>query len=398
MPRPKIFYLAHDLDDPSIGRRAVTLTRGGADVSIYGFRRGGGTANAFDVPTYCLGQTHASRRWHRALAIARRALTARRWAADMPKADLIVARNLDNLALASAARLLTGSRAPLVYELLDVQPMMVRPGPASFCLRLIERGLLALSAATWISSPAFEQRYLAVHYPRRPKSILIENKVDITSATPPRAALPPGPPWRIGWFGTIRCPRGLRLLCELAERQPHLLEVDIRGTFARHIDMQEVNRLLGRSRNVRYLGPYKYPDDLADAYARVHFSWVIDLLQRGDNSDWLLPNRLYEGSLCGAIPLALTNTETGRWLEQRQIGIRLDEPLEDSLPRFLERLTAQEYLEARAKLLAVDAHDLLWIQQDCDDLVRQTTRFATGGSQRGGLQSAMASDSETAVH
>ena len=37
----------------------------------------------------------------------------------------------------------------------------------------------------------------------------------------------------------------------------------------------------------------------------VHFTWAIDFYEAGANSDWLLPNRLYEGGAHGAVPIAL---------------------------------------------------------------------------------------------
>ena len=36
-------------------------------------------------------------------------------------------------------------------------------------------------------------------------------------------------PWRIGWFGAIRCRRSLLCLAEIARQHPGLVEVDIRG-------------------------------------------------------------------------------------------------------------------------------------------------------------------------
>jgi hypothetical protein len=57
-----------------------------------------------------------------------------------------------------------------------------------------------------------------------------------------------------------------------------------------------------RLRHVHYLGRYRNPSDLPTIYGDVHFSWAIDYYERGLNSAWLSPCRMYEGSLYGSVP------------------------------------------------------------------------------------------------
>ena len=71
-----------------------------------------------------------------------------------------------------------------------------------------------------------------------------------------------------------------------------------------------------------YAGPYD-AGDLADLYSGVHLAWAIDYFEAGQNSAWLLPNRIYEGCLHGAIPIALAGTETASFIENLGIGIVL---------------------------------------------------------------------------
>jgi succinoglycan biosynthesis protein ExoL len=80
-------------------------------------------------------------------------------------------------------------------------------------------------------------------------------------------------------------------------------------------------------------------------YGGVHFVWTIDYYEAGGNSDWLLPNRLYEGPLHGAVPLTLRNVEAGRWLHRRGCGVLLGEPVEENLAAFLANLDARHYAE-----------------------------------------------------
>ena len=63
------------------------------------------------------------------------------------------------------------------------------------------------------------------------------------------------------------------------------------------IDPRDFFETLARHPNMAFRGPYANPGELPDIYGGVHFSWAVDYLDDGLNSDWLLPNRLYEGGL-----------------------------------------------------------------------------------------------------
>jgi succinoglycan biosynthesis protein ExoL len=51
--------------------------------------------------------------------------------------------------------------------------------------------------------------------------------------------------------------------------------------------------------NIRHAGAYRYPDALGAIYTSCDAVWAQDLWQAGANSDWLLPNRIYEASYFG---------------------------------------------------------------------------------------------------
>ena len=62
-----------------------------------------------------------------------------------------------------------------------------------------------------------------------------------------------------------------------------------------------VDKVIDANPDLSFLGPYAWPGDLPDIYGGVDVAWLIDRYQAGQNSDWLLPNRLYEGCLNGAV-------------------------------------------------------------------------------------------------
>jgi succinoglycan biosynthesis protein ExoL len=364
----KIAYLAHDLADAAVERRVTMLRRGGAEIDLYGFRRAGGSpAQVAGVVPHELGQTRDAALGHRVLTLLRYGTTSGAWARPMAEADLILARNPDNLCLAAVARRRLGLTIPLVYELLDVHTIMFGERPASRLLRAFEGGLLRASDAVIISSPAFEREYLDRYHPHHPPAMLVENKV-LGELAPQLRTLGDGPPWRIGWFGGIRCRPSLDCLSSLLKAHPGLFEVHIRGRFVTP-KMGDVHAVIRDTPGMYYHGPYKAPEDLAKIYGEVHFTWAIDFFQEGANSDWLLPNRLYEGGLHGAVPIALRGVETGRWLQQHGVGLLVDLPLEDSVRELLTTMTPQTYRAALGRLEASDRSLFQWTDADCEDLV-----------------------------
>ncbi|MEG7700648.1 glycosyl transferase family 1, partial [Listeria monocytogenes] len=83
-----------------------------------------------------------------------------RWR-DLRAADVVYVRNLDMALVAWASARLAGSRAPLVYEVLDIQRLMVRPDWVGRIARAVERWILGRSALLVVSSPDFVSRYFA---------------------------------------------------------------------------------------------------------------------------------------------------------------------------------------------------------------------------------------------
>lgn len=360
----KIAYLVHDLADPAVARRVATLTRAGADIDLYGFRRTEtAPATVAGVDATDLGQTRDGRLAQRAVSVLARRQDVGRWARRIAQAELVMGRNLEMLVLAAAARRKFAPAAPLVYELLDIHSAMLGQRAPSRVLRAVEAALLRRSAAVLVSSQAFDRNYLSYHHPSRPKVLLAENKV--SGAAPPSAVeRPAGPPWRLGWFGIIRCRRSLVLLAELARRHPGLIEIDIRGKLA-EAALGDSLELLTSTPGLRYYGPYDYFTDLPAIYGRVHFVWAIDFYEAGANSAWLLPNRLYEGGLHGTVPIALKSVETGRWLAERDLGLTLGEPVEQAAETLFTGMTEAAYRASAAAIAAAGVEPFLW--QEADD-------------------------------
>ncbi|PSC03115.1 hypothetical protein SLNSH_20505 [Alsobacter soli] len=363
----KVAYFVHDLADAAVRKRVAMFRAAGASITLFGFRRTpAAPSEVAGLKTVDLGQTLDGRLGHRAMAVARRLLDHRSWAGALAGHDVFMARQLEMLPLAAQARARHAPGARLVYELLDVHRSMLAPGPRGAAMRLVERALLSRVDSIVVSSPAFEREYLARWQPRHPTTILVENKV--FGAAAQEVKLVPGPatapPWRIGWFGVIRCRRSLEALRRLALALPGQVEIDIRGVRA-NTELGPFDDIVSATPGLRFHGRYQSPEDLAAIYGQVHFTWAIDFFEAGLNSTWLLPNRLYEGGLHGVPSIALDGVETAAWLQARQAGLMLKEPLEETLIAAMAGMTPDRYQELRRGAEAIPRAAVLADEAEC---------------------------------
>jgi succinoglycan biosynthesis protein ExoL len=367
----KIAYFVPDLTDSAARRRVRMFVRGGAEVAVAGFRRSPSSVAGLDGATALdLGRTRDGRLLRRAASAVGAALDRQRLAQFVGGADVIVARNLETLLPAARARALSPSKPPLVYECLDIHRLLLSRRGDGRLLRAVEDRLWREVDLGLTSSPAFVRNYFAPRGFPAPIRV-IENKVLALApgerpSPPPRPAA--GPPWRIGWFGILRCRRSLDLLSRVTRAAGGAIEVVLRGkpSMASLVDLER--RVAGEP-FIQFAGPYRNPEDLPAIYGDVHFAWAVDYFEAGGNSEWLLPNRIYESCAYGAPPIALASVETGRWLTARGVGLSFAEPLEDRLAETLGRLDAATYAELAGRVARLRATDVVCGDDECRALV-----------------------------
>jgi hypothetical protein len=369
----KVAYFVHDLNDAAVAKRVWMLQHAGAQVRLAGFHRGPRPPDRVcEVKPLDLGRTHDARLLRRAGSVIRSLACAPLLGGFMAGAEVVLARNLELFAVAAVARSLHARRSRLAYECLDVHRLMLGEGEASRWLRSLESRLMDRSQALIVSSPAFLSAYFEPYQHLSGRSriaaLVVENKAFPDAAAP--AVPPPGPPpkapWRIGWFGMIRCRRSLDFLCDLARRRPDLVRVEIRGRPS-YTEFDDFDRQILDAPGVHFAGPYS-PRDLPSLYGGVHFNWAVDYFQDEGNSRWLLPNRLYEGGALGVPPIARTQSETGHWLQGHDLGVRLDRP-EAQLEAFLDAVTPTAYAALRERHAAAPASLFTLGLSDCARLM-----------------------------
>lgn len=369
----RVLYLVHDLSDPAVRRRVMMLQAGGAAVTLAGFRRGKNSlADIEGVTPLELGATEDARFARRLVAVAGAAATLSRKLAGIPRPDVILARNLEMLALAGRASARFGN-VPIAYECLDIHRLLLREGMAGRAIRRAESYFGRRAGLIVTSSPAFVEHYFKPLSGIRAPFHLLENQVlelDADESGLPARTRPAGEPWRIGWFGAIRCRKSLDLLSAFTRRMEGRFEVVLRGRPA-YSEFDDFDGLVAREPFLRFEGPYRNPEDLSAIYGEVDFTWAIDFFEEGRNSLWLLPNRLYEGCRHGALPIVLDGTETARLALQRGVGVALANDRTETLFNRFADFDGDAYRALYANLLKLGTRPWVLDRTDCAAFVQR---------------------------
>jgi len=358
----QIGYLVHDLDDAAVKRRIRMLETAGLLVVQAGFvREYKGKRDSASL-ALVLGLTQDAALVKRALSVLRNALFSGVLEKRFEACDMLIARNLECLILAH--RIAKGR--PVVYECLDIHRALLGQSVAHRFIQAVEGYLLKKTKALITSSPGFVTHYFRKR-PECPKEIiLLENKVlDLNDEGIPTLVSNRHRPLVIGWFGMLRCRKTLKLFLDLVAQGNGQVKILIAGKPS-PAQLPDFEVSIAGSPDIHFHGSYTAAD-LPELYEQCHFAWCIDWYEEGQNSAWLLPNRLYEASAHGAIPIALADVETGAWLMRHQAGLILKSDGADIRERLLE-LTDLDIRQLQDQLAAISAQDLLTSREDCLNL------------------------------
>lgn len=359
----RVIYFASDINDAASLRRIRMLRLAGVEMRILGFHRREYVPVIEGFPVIDLGKTTNGKLASRCLQILRWAMDGKLMREVVADADVLMGRNLEMVTLAHFARLWSGSSAALVYECLDIHAAFLGTGLPSKLLRGWERQILRSVDTLVVSSPGYIRNYFDRVRDALPNVIVAENKRVMDWCQEHRPEIHQAkPPWKIGWFGGLRCEKSFQLLLELATRCPDLVDIDIRGKP----QVDSVTKLIARHLplpNMRFHGAYSQ-DDLGDIYRMCDLVWGIEYFGRGMNSDWCLANRIYEGGYYNRPIITLAGTETTAWLQARGSGLVLSDPDSDLIPT-IQKLTVDDYERLHHACTAIPSHDLVWSSEAC---------------------------------
>jgi succinoglycan biosynthesis protein ExoL len=282
-----VAFFGHDSSDAAIRRRVEAMKDDGLKVQGFMMRRGEEVDLGWD--NVCLGQTHDGAFLERILRIVSGAQIAAKRCAELAKADVIYARNLDMLACAFLTKRFAKLDVPVIYECLDVHRLLSRNDFVGKALRWIEKSLLKRTVGLVVSSPGFLRNHFEKHYLGLYRPFLLENRIVAVKGIGARpqseelAAKQVEPLLRIGWIGNLRCKRSFNLLCSLADRYPGLLEIRIHGQPARN-EIPAFELEIDKRANMTFGGRYRSPEDLARIYRDLDLVWAGTDFMKADTT------------------------------------------------------------------------------------------------------------------
>jgi succinoglycan biosynthesis protein ExoL len=350
-------YFGGDATNPTLILRLSSFRAQLVDITGFTFRRKKfNTDFQPDWRNHHLGETGDRRYLLRILPLLRacRIIASNREAFE--GAQFIYARMIDMALLALFAKIWHRLDAVLVYEIEDVQAIFFKKSLRGAFFRWIERRLLARTQLVVVMSPGFLHGYLQPVQGYAGPTYVLENKIQVGELTGPQDGIDGWrerrDKWVIGWFGTLRCERSMALLSEIAERLRDRVEIYTRG-YPTETGLAPYLERVARHPNWLYEGEYKMPRDLANMYGRVHFTWCLDFLDVGGNSELLLACRMYQGGYYGSVPLVARDTEMDRFLAPHGIGHAFKPPYAENIAAFLEGLNWADYEKERGRIKAL---------------------------------------------
>ena len=339
----KIAFFGHDSSDAAVKRRITSMLNDGLEVTGFMMHR---RVTELGFENIDLGQTFDGRFVQRLKQIwigARKAIKHR---TKLETADVIYARNLDMLLCAFLTKAFIGLKTPVIYESLDVHRLLTRGDMIGRLARMIEGHFLKRSKGLVVSSPGFIENHFEKYYSGTYKAVLVENrwlKDTLPSSRPVRNDVwtpedREAQPLSLGWVGILRCQRSLDLMCQVAEQFKGRLMIHLHGIPAL-VEVPNFEAQIASHENIKFFGRFSAPEDLAGIYEPLDLVWAGDFMEAGSNSEWLLPNRIYEGGYFAVPPIAPNGTQTERWITERQCGFGIAMDVETSLPALLEDLS-----------------------------------------------------------
>lgn len=380
MPK-SVLYLVHDLSDHAVARRIKMFLEIECRVSILGFSREEKEICTIEgLEPYNLGITKNAHLTRRIVSVFIACCQMGRWKNLFKESDFIVARNLEMLLLAFWGKLRFRQQYIIIFECLDIHRLLVEGGLGGKLIRYIEAFLLRHVDFVVTSSQSFIDNHFAAFNLASNKIIIIENKILESEARTyagksPITELREYPlvgrrPWKIGWYGALRCKKSFKLLVDLANSCDGAVEIHLSGKPALD-QIPDFMEVVENSEHVIYKGPYNRAIELKEMYSEVHFYWAIDFYEEGSNSSWLLPNRIYEGSLFGSVALALTDVATGQWLAQFGAGVLLEAPTDVLLSHWFLNLDDDTYQKYRASTKRIPLAAIVQSRADSHLLLRR---------------------------
>jgi succinoglycan biosynthesis protein ExoL len=272
--------------------------------------------------------------------------------ANILNVNYIYVINLDNaLLMYFVAKFKRLKNIKFLYEVADIQPILLKNTLRSKLLQKIEKKLLSKINLLITTSDKFIEHYFAPITKYSGETYILENKLFFNNRTlnrPTNVENYNKKYLNVGVFGAFRCSKSLDMIMELSEKLDNVKFI-LRGYFLDSTAIYE--KTLSKYKNISYLGSYSYPTDLPEIYKQIDICWSLDFSSEGGNSDWLLPNRLYEAGYFGVPLVARSDTYLGEKIRKMNLGWTIETDYLNELSRFFKEITVNEITTFKKNIL-----------------------------------------------
>jgi succinoglycan biosynthesis protein ExoL len=214
------------------------------------------------------------------------------------KTDLIYAAGGDIALIIHIANF--GLKRKVIMEVSDIREIQTDDTYKGDVYRIIDKIIAKKSSAIIATAPGFINEYYKKWLNVKKKSLIIENKLDyeikgikFCEDYKRGEDLLLRKKIKIGYFGILRCKKTLEILHTIAETNKDNIEIVIAGTPTAIVGYMQNIKI---SNNLKYLGPFKSPDDLPCLYNQIDLVWACYPFpeKKSWNWRWARTNRYYE--------------------------------------------------------------------------------------------------------
>ncbi len=371
----RLVYFGHNRKDVALIRRINSFQEIGIKITSYTFRRDGEPSKpAPPWENVDLGYVEHAQLLARVKVLLLALVRLIQHKRGLRNADIIYARNLDMAILAwISMAIMRLTSAQFVYECLDVHESLTKQGLLAKILRWLERIILKRAKLLVVSSPGFIQYYFKPYQNYDGAYYLLENKIHFHKNIIKRpninsVASHADKPIILVWAGILRCQKTLDVLKQLAYSAQENIYVRLHGVISEFLIPDFKNQIKDII-NIEYMGPYIWPDGLQEVYKDADMVWAQELSWRGYNSDWLIPNRVYEASYFGVPSIGIAGTQTSRMIKERALGYVFDERDLRNLAVLITSISKNELENKKKELLSRPNQEFVSNKNDAESLI-----------------------------
>ena len=298
--------------------------------------------------------------------------------------DAVYASGPDMALLAIVAGL--GLCKPVVLEIGDIQRIQISKSFIGMMMRFLDRFVAKRCVLLVATTPDFVDGYYSKRLGVKTPALIVENKLekpvdDNRPANQVSSTIPAtSTKLRIGYFGVLRCGWTWSMLEQLASTHPDKFEIVVAGIPMNPSDLDEK---VSGSRNMKYLGKYRSPDDLESLYAQVDIVWTVFPNPNEPDRDWYWAqsicrsNRFYECCYHRTPIITLMGNGDCPYVQEYDIGITLEKFDYEGISQKLSSITSLDLARWRYNLSNLPENVYLYTDEarNLGDAIRSHIRI-----------------------